>query len=136
MAVTPIYVDDPHRNFPRTYIAGIALYIAPSISSWDQHHILFHDPILGVDWDLKVSDIFSPPTSNVYSLDHVMDFPNSYARIAGVPVGAGCYVTFGIVINKGMWWVGLQPLSELTTPPKLVELNQVSNYWLPLDDGT
>jgi len=132
MAVTPIYVDNPRLALARPYIAGLALYTTEQNLDWTDGTITFYDPILGVDWTLETNPVFYEPTSNSYTLDHAMDFTNSYARIGGVPVPAGCYVTFGRIINEERWWVGLQPLSILTTPPHLLRLPCPPDYWYPL----
>jgi len=127
MSVTLI-VTNPKFSFPRSYLKGFvgsagtsSLIINGQDVEFDYLAPLYHIV-------LHMTDGFFPPTSNVYSLDHLFDATASQVYLSGVPIPAGVGVLFFPMTVEPTWRVQVLatlPVDETVT----VDLQPLSNYW-------
>jgi len=131
---TVTYPSGPQCNFPRSYTNFFSLsWVSDYYLVTDGNPFVFHTPSFGgVNVHLKFKDEFYAWSSNIYSLDWILE--DYWAEVAPTyaPVNAGTiHFATGVHALTGVWGFNIgQPLEQkflyFPLPPA------PPDYWLQL----
>lgn len=117
-------------NLPRSYVAGVVISSDYSTFPTLSGQTISWDSAAGYSYSLRIADIFFAWSSNVYSLDRVMDEPSSSIDCHLFPCFDVVQVRFGHFLNDGKPAIKLQPLATLTTQRFIALPPAPPDYWL------
>lgn len=119
-------------NFPRSYISGFVgstgvlnMHMAGNVLIFDYLSTFIH-----CEW--VVDARFFPPTSNVYSLDYVLDAAASSTYVGGVLTPGNSALRFWPMTTEPTWRV--QVLATISPDEAQVAdlVALASGYWRPM----
>lgn len=121
-----VYLNNP--NFPRSYMKGF-------VGSGGFTNFVLTGNVLSFDYlfplvqcNFVVSSVFLPPTSNVYSLDHVFDEPASTVFVGGSPYTGDVGIKWVAMQTEPVWRIQL--LATLSIDETIrADLQPISGYW-------
>lgn len=116
-------------NLPRSYCPGLIISSDYSTEPVLSGQTVSWNSAAGFSYSLRVSDLFFPWSSNVYSLDRVMDADGSSIDCHTFSCIDDVLVTFGHYINDGRPGIKLQPLATLTSQRFIPLPPAPPDYW-------
>jgi len=120
------------RNFPRSYVRGLAFLNGASNLADDGAQVTFEEPT-GRTWQLVYKNNWPEWNSNVYSVGGVFDPTVSKHFVDGIEVGfGGMFVDVGYILNEGMPRILFSGYSLSTNIVTHDLPQQPSSYWRPL----
>ena len=123
---------DPKFNFPRHYIAGVAIVGAGmTLVAATPYSVLLNYPFPGYQIELVYGDNFYHASSNYYTIDHVFKLSASHFTYYGTEIDGNLLVGFDYFNGEHLPRVWYQ-VAAFSPTPILIPLPTAAAVWRQL----